>query len=275
MAVAAVLLMAGCAAPNAAPIAATAQSRDDAGLPSPHVHAVAIDPADDTLYLATHDGLFHYRAGGPTRVGPVIDLMGFTNAGPRTFYASGHPGPDAGLPNPVGLLITRDAGHSWTPLSRQGESDFHAMTTTPSAVLAADHTLQMTTDGRSWQALPIPLPATTLAAAPDGGTILAATDGGLLRSTAGGDDWVPVEDAPPLELLAWIDEVTAVGLTYEGAMHLSQDAGRTWTPRGRTGPAQALTAGIDRDGSVRIVAVTHTDILESLDHGITFDRWAG
>jgi hypothetical protein len=41
-----------------------------ARLPSAHVHGVAVNPADDKLYLATHDGLFRYDATGPTRVGP-------------------------------------------------------------------------------------------------------------------------------------------------------------------------------------------------------------
>lgn len=43
-------------------------------LPSAHVPAVARNPADDRVYLATHDGLFRYEAGGPVRFGPVIDL---------------------------------------------------------------------------------------------------------------------------------------------------------------------------------------------------------
>lgn len=270
-----ILLIAGCTAPVAstpAPPAATPPG-NSSGLPSPHVHGIAIDPADDTVYLATHDGLFGYGTGTSTRVGPVIDLMGFAAAGPSTFYASGHPGPGTALPNPVGLLSTRDAGRTWQPLSRQGESDFHALTAAPFGVIAADRALRITEDGRSWRELPIPTPPTALAAAPDGSTILAATDTGLLRSTTRGDSWAPVDGTPPLQLLAWADADTAVGTTYDGAVHISDDAGLTWTPRARVGPAQAITARAAADGNVRVLVVDHSEILESADGGATFHPW--
>lgn len=270
-----ILLLAGCSAPVASTPAspgATAQGTSS-GLPSPHVHGIAIDPADDTVYLATHDGLFSYGTRTPTRVGPIIDLMGFAAAGPTTFYASGHPGPGTALPNPVGLLTSADAGRTWQPLSRQGESDFHALTAAPFGVIAADQALRITEDGRSWRELPIPQPAIALAAAPDGGTILAATDAGPLRSTTRGDTWAPVDGAPPLQLLAWADADTAVGTTYDGAVHISDDAGRSWSPRARVGPAQAITARAGADGNVRVLIVTGSEILESADGGVTFHPW--
>jgi hypothetical protein len=92
------------------------------GLPTSHVHGVDVNPADGTVYLAAHDGLFRYGGSGPERVGPVIDLMGFAVAGPDHFYASGHPGEGADLPNPVGLIESTDAGRTWRALSRQGLS---------------------------------------------------------------------------------------------------------------------------------------------------------
>lgn len=42
----------------------------------------------------------------------MIDLMGFTVAGPDRFLASGHPGPGADLPEPLGLVESRDGGQS-------------------------------------------------------------------------------------------------------------------------------------------------------------------
>ena len=156
--------------------------QDASGLPSPHVHGVAINPGDDLVYLATHDGLFRYDDTGPTRIGPVIDLMGFTVAGPNHFYASGHPGEGSDLPNPVGLITSTDAGQTWTPLSRQGQSDFHALTTSPAGILGNDGTLRASPDGQQWTDLQIPLPPSALAARSDGRTVLAATDAGLFRS---------------------------------------------------------------------------------------------
>ena len=57
-----------------------------------HIHAIARDPSDRTLLLATHEGLYAKEAGGLTLRGPVMDLMGFTVSPDGTFYASGHPG---------------------------------------------------------------------------------------------------------------------------------------------------------------------------------------
>ena len=68
-----------------------------------------------------------------TKVGPTNDLMGFS-AGPGSgvFYASGHPGKDSTMPNPMGLIRSSDGGKTWVQLSRQGQSDFHALTVTKS-----------------------------------------------------------------------------------------------------------------------------------------------
>jgi hypothetical protein len=52
-------------------------------------------------------------------VGPVIDLMGFTVAGPGRYLASGHPGLHVDQAQPVGLIETTDGGVTWTPVSRR------------------------------------------------------------------------------------------------------------------------------------------------------------
>ncbi len=49
----------------------------------------------------------------------MIDLMGFTVAGPGRYLASGHPGLHVDLPQPVGLIETTDGGVTWTPVSRR------------------------------------------------------------------------------------------------------------------------------------------------------------
>ena len=231
------------------------------GLPSPHVHGVAVNPGDGRVYLATHHGLFRYDDTGPTRVGPVIDLMGFTVAGPNQFYASGHPGEGSDLPNPVGLITTADAGQTWKQLSRQGESDFHALTASPSGVLGNDGTLRVSQDGRQWRDLQIPIPPTALAASPDGQTVLAATDAGLLRSIDAAQTWTTPPGAPPLKVLSWTEDGTAVGATFDGAVHVSTDSGLTWQRRGRTPPPQAITAADTADG-LRVLVVTGEEVLD-------------
>ncbi len=223
------------------------------GLPSPHVHGVAVKPGDGRVYLATHHGLFRYDDTGPTRVGPVIDLMGFTLADPDLFYASGHPGEGTDLPNPVGLLESRDAGRTWSPLSRQDQSDFHALTASPSGVVGSDGTLRASPDGRHWRDLQIASPPTALAASP-GGRVLAATDAGMLRSSDARQTWAAPPGAPPLKSVPGAADAAAVRATFDGAVHVSTDAGVTWQRRGRTPPPQAITATA-ADG-MRVLVVT-------------------
>jgi hypothetical protein len=109
-----ILLLAACGSCAAAGNGnAKVDSVQSAGLPGEHVHGVARDPGDGTVYLATHEGLFRYDKGAPVRVGPVVDLMGFSVTGPGHIYASGHTGDGVDLPAPVGLMETRDAGKTW------------------------------------------------------------------------------------------------------------------------------------------------------------------
>lgn len=77
--------------------------------------------------------------------------MGFTVAGPDLFYTSGHPGPGVEMANPLGLIQSTDAGQSWTPRSRQNQSDVHTLTASQDSVTGYDGTAVLTTtDGRQW-----------------------------------------------------------------------------------------------------------------------------
>lgn len=242
------------------------------GLPSPHVHGVAVNPADDRVYLASHDGLFRYDPTGPQRVGPVIDLMGFTLAGPDHFYASGHPGQGTDLPDPVGLLESTDAGNTWTVLSRQGQSDFHALTASGTGmILGYDGALAASTDGRAWDELATPAAPYALATSPDGAITLATTAAGLLRSTDAGRNWTPTPDAPPVVLADWVDPGVVTGITADGTVAVSTDTGLTWQLRGTTAPPQAITATTAGNGTLRVVVVTAAEILDSTDGGLTFN----
>lgn len=244
-----------------------ADEADGAGLPGAHTHGVGINPADDLVYLATHEGLFRYDDTGSTRVGPVIDLMGFTVAGPDHFYASGHPGAGTDLPNPVGLIETTDGGETWTALSRAGESDFHAMTASSTGVVAFDGAaLQATSDGVSWGDLDVPVPPFAMDVSPDGRTIVVTSQEGPVRSADAGASWDTLDDAPLLQVVDWADASTVVGLTPDGAVVLSEDAGATWAPAATLpGPPQAVAAHRAADGTLRVVAVTQDAVLESVD----------
>lgn len=267
------LALAGCgsAAPehdHAAAEPAAGSATSASALPSRHVHGIAVNPADQHVYLATHDGLFRYDNTGPTRVGPVIDLMGFTVAGPDHFYASGHPAIGTDLPDPVGLIASTDAGRTWTPLSRQGQSDFHALTTSPAGIIGYDGEMWRTENTTAWDELTIPSPPLSMAGSTTGPVVLTTNPAGLLRSPDNGNSWTVVPDAPSLAVVT-IDAATAVGVSADGTVHLSQDSGLTWTPRGRTDKPQAITATTDADG-LRILVATTQNVMQSTDGGHTF-----
>ncbi|MGY2077804.1 MULTISPECIES: F510_1955 family glycosylhydrolase [unclassified Blastococcus] len=263
-------LLTGCA-PTGTP-AAPAPGDITGTLPAAHVHAVAVDPGDGALLLATHEGLVTVGDDGrPAAVGPVIDLMGFTVAGPDHYLASGHPGLRTDLPNPVGLIESTDGGETWTPLSRTGESDFHALTALPGGgALGFDGTLLRTTDGTTWEQLAIPAEPHTLTAAPDG-QVLATTGAGLLRSTDAGATWAPVDGAPLLQVVTWLgDGTAAVGITPDGAVWTSTDAAASWTHRGHLDATPEAVAATTVDGDVRVLVVADHGLLESTDGGATF-----
>jgi photosystem II stability/assembly factor-like uncharacterized protein len=44
------------------------------------------------------------------------------------MYVSGHPDRSSHLPNPIGVMGSRDGGQSWQPLALAGKVDLHAMT---------------------------------------------------------------------------------------------------------------------------------------------------
>ena len=147
------LLIAACSAAiqRADPVPGTMSGHSEqAGLPAAHVHGVGRDPGTGSLLLATHEGLFRFdEKGRRERVGPIIDLMGFTIAGPNHYYASGHPNVVMELPQPMGLIESIDGGKTWKVLSRGGESDFHALTRAGDTVVAFDGQLRRTTDGHT------------------------------------------------------------------------------------------------------------------------------
>jgi hypothetical protein len=95
-----------------------------------HIHGLGINSSDQTLYVATHYGLFRVRDGqSPQRVGDLTqDFVGFTVTGANRFLASGHPDPaDRQQPPHLGLIRSTDAGGSWESVSLEGRADLHAL----------------------------------------------------------------------------------------------------------------------------------------------------
>lgn len=213
-----------------------------------HVHGVGIDPADGTVYVATHDGLFRSTDGRLVRTNDSgRDLMGFTITGPGTFLSSGHPGPAEDAPNPLGIVKSRDTGATWTTLGLAGEVDFHALEVTGTTVYGYDATnrvLRVSADGgRSWDTR-ARLTALDIAADPaDPTRVLASVQGGVAVSRDGGQSFA-APTGPQLTYLSWAPNGTVYGLDMNAGIFASTDGGATWQQTGTTpgGRPQALTA---------------------------------
>ncbi|MEV5434438.1 F510_1955 family glycosylhydrolase [Streptomyces sp. NPDC052682] len=235
-----------------------------------HIHGLGLDPSDQRLYVATHEGVYTPGADGdPQLVGDSKDdFMGFTVAGDKTFYASGHPTSGGNK----GLIKSTDAGRTWTSLSLSGESDFHALEHAHGTVYGYDATnalLRTTKDGTTWKD-GAKLEALDIAVSPNNPRlVLATTAEGVARSNDGGRTFTKGKQ-PVLAFLSWKAKDALYGIDTEGALNRSSDDGATWTKVSTVpgGQPQALTA----IGADHVLAATQDGVYESKDGGRTFTK---
>ncbi|WP_104091731.1 F510_1955 family glycosylhydrolase [Arthrobacter sp. GMC3] len=267
------LALSGCASP--APESASTSSGATAESPYSHVHGISVDPGTKTILIATHDGLYDVTAQTPVKLSETIDLMGFSTKG-SVLYGSGHPGKGSTLPEPVGLIKSVDNGKSWEQLSRQGESDFHALTTTASGLVGFEGKLLTTSDGVTWQEVGTQFQPAVLAGTPTSDVVLATTQQGLLRSTDSGKSWSPVPQAPLMQFISFAGAgenmaTTMAGIAPDGAVYVSADAGLSWAKTGAiSGEVETITALETSPGKPTIWVATTAGVVVSTDSGATF-----
>ena len=255
---------------------------DEGGDPSDpgvsHVHGLGINPADDSLVVATHYGSFRISASGDDaeRIGDSFqDTMGFTVAGPDRFLGSGHPdvaGMQGGQPGRLGLIESTDAGKTWTILSLGDDADFHALAFAHGQVYgwdAGSGRFMVSADRSEWETRST-LGLFGFAVDPaDAGHIVAATAEGLAESRDGGRTWTPA-DGPALVTLSWHAAAGLWGAEPGGAVWRRDEAG--WERAGTLpGEPQAFLATADS-----LVAAVHdadgvTGIYRSTDDASTWD----
>ena len=237
-----------------------------------HVHGLGVDPADGRLYAAAHTGLFRVADDtAPERVaGRLHDVMGFAVVGPGEFLASGHPDPRQDLPAHLGLLRSTDAGTTWEAVSLLGEADFHALAAGGDRVYGWDSSrsrlLASRDRGATWERVQPGLAQVhALAVDPADPDVVLAADGRgqVLRSADGLVTVEPVAPAGTAVLLSWDADAGLVAADAQGRVRHSGDGGATWEERGSLGGAPAALLATPQ----RLVAATHTDVLESTDGG--------
>ncbi|MEK6276376.1 MAG: F510_1955 family glycosylhydrolase [Actinomycetota bacterium] len=243
-----------------------------------HVHGLGINPADGSLFIATHTGLWR-TAAGETKADRVgnhqQDTMGFTIIGADRFLGSGHPDQqqyrDEGLPPLLGLIESTDGGDSWQPISLLGEADFHVLRSKGSRVYGFDSTnerLMFSRDaGRTWTERRPPAPLVDMAVNPSNPAhLIASGEGGLWKSANEGRAWT--FGGGGIGLLAWPVPERLYLVTTAGEVRMSPNGGKRWTTVGDVGgEAPALLAQTDRE---LYVALHDGTIKRSPDGGRTW-----
>lgn len=263
-----------------------------------HIHGLAVDPTDPAvLFVATHGGLLRViRDRQWEWVGEARhDYMGFTHH-PQTqgtVFVSGHPQGE-GLPNPMGVLVSRDGGRTWRPLALQGQVDFHAMTISADGetlygwnVMPSPGLYRVSAKDGAWKRLDAAglRDVFSLANHPEEPeTLLAGTRAGLLVSRDGGSTWasasgqlegvfvtaVAYSPKDPRRLYAY---AVRQGLGFL----MSTDGGKTWKATGLflgTEDAIAVLAPSPHGEQTIYIATFSSDIQKSTDGGQTWKALA-
>ncbi len=280
-----VTFLAGCA--TVAAVTSTAPSAPVSTFG--HVHGVGIDEASDTIYIATHEGLFTVpgSTGSPVSSaslgGPIAGLhqdnMGFTMDGERMF-ASGHPDPKVSSDAGLGLVSSTDHGKSWSAISLKGTTDFHDLEishaspgeTTFYGFDSADNAIQVSRDGGSTWKSGATVELRDMAADPAlPGTLYATTSDGLKVSHDYAVSFEFSPDAPPLYLIASAGssaQARIVGIDVSGVVW-EKSGDRPWRTTGAvTGTADAMTFSV---GPLPMLVVAdQRGIATSSDFGATW-----
>jgi hypothetical protein len=242
-----------------------------------HIHGLGRNPADDTLFIATHTGLFRLASDdrSPERIaGLYQDTMGFAVVGPDHFLGSGHPGSAEDDPPFLGLIESRTAGRKWRPISLRGEVDFHVLEAQGETVYGFGSDwdarearfLRSDDKGRTWTRLAPPEELLGLAIDPQDPRVSVAL--GEQRgwvSRDGGTSWRPLPI--PGGMVTWTAELGLVAVDLGGVVRTASEPTGEWNEVGRLpGTPAALEAAGDE-----LLGATHESrVLSSRDRGKTW-----
>ncbi|MBC7594271.1 MAG: exo-alpha-sialidase [Kineosporiaceae bacterium] len=255
----AALLVSSCSSNNEAP---SKPSATDFG----HIHGIGLNPADNSVYVASHNGVFAIVDGkGVLIANRRQDTMGFTIAGPNDFLASGHPDPASETPNPLGLIRSTDGARTWQTQSLGGKDDLHSIDSAGGLVYAygAAGEVMMSRDRTSWKPV-LRAALIDFAVDPQRSTRLVATTGdGRVITWDVGEKPRPVTSAPPLVFIDRTSRSELVGVDPSGQVFTSDPDGKTWSTRQQL-PGQPESISVRAN---TWLAATSTGIYQSVDEG--------
>lgn len=255
-------------------------AEEGAGLSLSHVHGLGVD--GDTLYVATHNGLF-VREGGQwsRRSADAADHMGFTFVSRDRMFRSGHPEGGGNL----GVQRSTDGGRTWETVSNVLSSpvDFHAMAGggDPLVLYGWSGTIfRSVEDPEDWEpaaARGLPEGVGALAVSASTGDVYASTDRGLYRSSDRGETWEQMSDRVVFALAVSDDGGALYGSDPGGPGVLrSTDGGGSWEDvSDGLGAEETIVALAVSDDGKRVVAADRSAaIWSSRDGGSTWSEVA-
>lgn len=254
-----------------------------------HIHGLAVDDTDATLYLAAHGGVFTIpldvtgdAATMNSLTAPIAgraqDTMGFAYLD-GTMYGSGHPDPlnPEGNPPDLGLMVSTDRAQSWQSVSLSGEVDFHdiavarahdgavvlhGFSATTGSILTSYDTGQTWAEGATLAARDLAM------AADDSTSLFATTEAGLVVSIDGGTTFADIPGAPSLYLVDSLNDSSGGLIGVDIAGKIWSNTTGAWQNTGTiTGSAEALTYSA---ASNLLVVADGIGISVSVDQGASW-----
>lgn len=232
-----------------------------------HIHNIRI--LENQILIGTHEGLYQYiNKNDIKEVGKErFDIMGLSVLG-KTLFASGHPGSDSKLPQPVGLLRSKDGGKNWEKISLQGKVDFHLLELSNTEIYGGDSSsgnLFYSKDlGKNWSNLGkntfadiAPNPKTL-------GAALALREGVIFKTSDVFKTIQPLTVKNKISALEW--NATRLIAASGKELLISKNLGKSW---------QSLFKFNDNIGAIAqskdvIVVAAGASIFISTDSGVSF-----
>jgi hypothetical protein len=221
-----------------------------------HVHGLGTNPADDSLMVATHFGLWKIDdAGTAKRVGDAAhDFMGFAVIGNDHFIASGHPNGARSLPPLMGLIESKDGGKTWKSRSLMGDADFHSLRIADDGTYgwnSSNTKIMSSKDHEKWSTSDTETMLLDFVVDPNDGQRMVGTiaesrtDLETHTSNDGGNTWQELDGAPSLIRLAWSDSDNVWGFAPDGTIWRANSETWQWRKRGTApgGPEAVEVSG--------------------------------
>jgi photosystem II stability/assembly factor-like uncharacterized protein len=266
-----------------------------------HIHGLSYDKKEPfNLFMSTHHGLIQIDAANEWNwVGESKnrhDLMGFTVQNKDTMISSGHPAEGSKLKNPLGVVISKDQGETWEPISLHGKVDFHVFEVNagdPSVLYgtyahgAQAGFYQSLDGGSNWEkikteGLPKDLSIiySVVSNPEDPQSILVGAQNGILASTDGGKTWALKSKSQTFTSIKGAIHPSGRIVAYllgenEGLM-TSNDFGATWTSLNlilKDDAAMHIAIHPNQEG-VYVVGTHKEHVLQTIDGGETWTNLA-